>query len=615
LSATNKNVQPGLERIVRHCLEKNPEERFYSMRDVAFDLEALSGLSAPQAASEAGAARRRSVVPAAVAALAVAIAAAAGYWVRARQAPARPPSFHQLTYRRGTIWGARFGSDGRSVLYSAAWDGGRSEVFLGRTDAPDARPFGLPDADLLAVSSTGEVAVALHSRFTGAFTRAGTLARIAATGGGAPREILEGVEFADFSPDGKDLAIVRVVGGKYRLEYPIGKVLYETPGWIGEPRFSPRGDHIAFLDHPVQGDDGGGVGLVDLAGRKTALTPTTFASAKGLGWSPDGTEVWFGAVEVGGNRAVQAVSLSGRGRTLFRGTGVLTVADVARDGRVLVTHDLLRVGVIAVAPGETRERDLSWFDWSLLSDLSADGRFILFSETGEGGGSGYSAYLRAMDGSPAVRLGEGNGLAMSPDGKAVLAVLHPTGDQQIVRYPTGPGEPKSFGFSSLRVRRAEWLPDSKRFLMVAAEPGHQSRIYLVDPDLGKPKALTPEGANLIRDVDAHRYVGRQPDGTFCICSIDGGAPVPVSGLAPADAVIGPARDGWVYVARNNRSVPAKIDLVEVVTGRAEKWKELAPSDATGVAGLFGFRISPDGRSYAYSYGRGLSDLYVVEGLR
>ncbi len=391
LSATNKSVQPGLERIVRHCLEKNPEERFYSARDVAFDLEALSGLSAPQDAT-AGSSPRRATVPVAAAALALALAAVAGYWVRARQAPPSSPAFHQLTFRRGTIWGARFGSDGKSVLYSAAWDARGVQIFLGRTDAPDARLLGLADADLLAVSPTGEMAVALHSRFSGAFTRSGTLARVAATGGGAPREVLEGVEFADFTPDGKDLAIVRPIAGKYHLEYPIGKVLYETTGWVGESRFSPRGDRIAFVDHPVQGDDGGGVSVVDLAGKKVALAPPTFASIKGLAWSPDGREIWFAAADVGGNRALHAVSLSGRMRTLFQGTGVLTVADVARDGRVLLTHDVNRVGLTALAPGETAERDLSWFDWSLISDLSADGRVVLFSETGEGGGAGYSTY-------------------------------------------------------------------------------------------------------------------------------------------------------------------------------------------------------------------------------
>ena len=241
LSATNKSVQPGLERIVRHCLEKNPEERFYSTRDVAFDLEALSGLSSSGAvAATAGPSVMRRGVPAIAAVLGLVVAAVAGYWFHSRKGPAAPPSFHQLTFRRGEISSGRFGSDGKSVIYSAAWDGGATEIFLGRSDGPDARPFGLKNADVLAVSPSGEVAVSLNARASGAFTRAGTLARVAATGGGAPREIVENVEYADFPPDGKDIAIVRVVSAKCRLEYPIGKVIYETRGWIGDPRFSAR---------------------------------------------------------------------------------------------------------------------------------------------------------------------------------------------------------------------------------------------------------------------------------------------------------------------------------------------------------------------------------------
>ena len=615
LSATNKSVQPGLERIVRHCLEKNPEERFYSARDVAFDLEALSGLSAPQTAPMAGVVRRRVAVPVAAAVLAIVAAGIAGYWLRARQAPPSPPSFHQLTFRRGSLFTARFGSDGKTVLYSAAWDGGKAEIFVSRADSPEAKLFGLQDADVLAVSPSGEVAVTLHAARSGPFVRSGTLARVAATGGGAPREILEGVEFADFPPDGKDIAIVRTVAGKSRLEYPIGKVLYETTGWVSNPRFSPRGDRIAYVDHPAPNDDGGTVGVIDLAGKKTPLTPL-YASANGLAWSPDGSEIWFAAADVGGNRYLHAVTMSGRRRVLFRGTGTLTLADVSRDGRVLVSHDLNRVGVTAQPPGEARERDLSWFDWSLLADLSRDGRTILFTESGEGGGAGYSVYLRPTDGAAAVRLGEGNALSISPDGKHVFASLHPTGDRQLFSYPTGPGESRAYPFPGLQVGAAALLPDGRRFLMVAREPGHRGRVYLVDAEGRQPKALTPEGTGFFRVVDDRRFIGALADGRPALIPLGEGEPVPVRGVGPTDPIVGvAAREGWIYVVRGGRELPTHIVLVEMATGREEPWRDIMPADPTGIVGLFGIRISPDGRSYAYSYGRTLSDLYVVDGVR
>jgi Tol biopolymer transport system component len=617
LSATNKSVQPGLERIVRHCLEKNPEERFYSTRDVAFDLEALSGLSSSGAVTAAaGPSAMRRGVPAIVALLGLVVAAAAGYWLHARKAPAAPPSFHQLTFRRGDISSGRFGSDGKSVIYSAAWDGGPTEIFLGRSDGPDSRPFGLKNADVLAVSPSGEVAVSLNARAAGAFTRAGTLARVAATGSGAPREILENVEYADFPPDGKDIAIVRVVSSKCRLEYPIGKVVYETRGWIGEPRFSPRGDRIAFVDHPTVNDDGGAVAIVDLAGKKTTVTPL-YASMVGLAWSPDGSEIWFTAADVGGNRSLQAATPAGRLRVLFRGTGALTVADVSRDGRLLLAHSLNRIGLVALAPGDRSERDLSWFDWSLMADLSQDGRTVVFSESGEGGGPGYSAFLRATDGSPAVRLGEGSAGSISPDGKRVLCIVHPTTDQQIAIYPTGPGEAKVLSFPNLHARRAEWLPDGRHFLMAALETGHGGRVYLVDSEGGNPRPLTAEGVGgAFRGYDGKHFFGRDADRQYKLFPVEeGGGTLPVAGIEPADAIVGRSdRAGFVYV-RRGADLPARIVLVDIATGREEKWKDLAPADMTGIIGVYGIRITPDGRGYAISYARVLSDLYVVDGVK
>ncbi len=611
LSATNRNVPPGLERIVRHCLEKSPGERFQSARDVAFDLEALSEVSAPGVAVGAGPPRRGVALPVAVAIALV--TGAAGYALRARKAPAPLPSFRQLTYRRGALTDAFFGADGVSVAYAASWDGGSRKIYLGRSDGPDSHAFGMQDAGVLALSSTGEMAIELRPRPTGSFTLGGTLARVAAAGG-APREVLENVEFADFSPDGRDLAVVRVVAGRRRLELPIGKVLYETAGWIGNPRFSRRGDRIAFLDHPLVYDDAGRVSVVDLSGKKKDLT-SLFASAQGLAWSPDGSEIWFTAAEAGGNRWLHAVNASGRVRDLYRGAGVLTLHDVARDGRALLSHDVLRIGLLARAPGETRERDLSWFDWSLLADVSPDGRTLLFSETGEGGGVGYSVFLRNVDGSPAVRLGEGVGRSISPDGKWVLVLVHSPENAQLVAYPTGPGEPRTFPLGKLHPIDATWLPDGRRFLLVGGEPGKSPRVFLVDADRPDPKPLTPEGVSGFAILDANRFIVRRADRTWAIHSVDGGAPVPVKGLGPDDSLIGPtARAGWVYVRRGG-SMPPRIVQVELATGLEEPWKELTPPDPTGVVAIPIIRIVPDGRACAYSCTRQLSELYAVDGVK
>src|SRR5690242_17228771 len=258
LAQTNKEVHPGLDRIVRHCLEKNPEERFESARDVAFDLEALSSVSTSTAAAEAAPAPRRRgwIAPAAIAAaLALAAGLAAGYRTGKKAGYVPPPNYQQLTFRRGEIYSARFAPDGQSVVYAAAWDGRPVELFSTRTDRPESRNFGLVGGDVLAVSKSGEVLVSLDRHVQEPFIRVGTLAEVGISGGVAPREVLKDVQWADATPDGKEVAIVRDVALRSQLEYPIGKVLYQTAGWISNPRVSRDGSLVAFLEHPQRRDD------------------------------------------------------------------------------------------------------------------------------------------------------------------------------------------------------------------------------------------------------------------------------------------------------------------------------------------------------------------------
>ena len=391
LAQTNRDVHPGLDRIVRHCLEKNPEERFESARDVAFDLEALSNVSAPSgavAASAGRAVRRPSWAMAAGAAVAIAaVAALLAYSSGKKAGYVPPPAFHQLTFQRGEVGGSFFAPDGQTVVYSAAWEGRPFEIFVNRPESPESRPFGLANAEVLAVSKTGEMAVSLNRRTLEAFTRVGRLARISIAGG-APRDILDDVQWADWSPDGKELAIVRSSGVKNRLEYPIGKVLYETTGWVSHPRVSPRGDLVAFIDHPIPSDDGGSLAVVDLAGKKRILSPV-YSTAQGVAWRPSGAEIWYTAAEGGFNRAVHAATLSGKTRLVGRVPGISTIHDISKDGRVLMTNESDRLGVLAKGPGDEKERELSWLDYSLATDLSPDGKTLLITESGEGGGPGY----------------------------------------------------------------------------------------------------------------------------------------------------------------------------------------------------------------------------------
>jgi Tol biopolymer transport system component len=619
LAQSNRDIHPGLDRIVRHCLEKSPEERFQSARDIAFDLEALSGISAPSPAAAARAPRTWPRLALLVAAAALVSAGIAGLFAYAEGKKAgfvNPPSFHQITFSRGEVGGALFAPDGQTIMYSAAWEGQPFEIFIKRPESPESRPFGLAGAELLAISKSGEMAVSLDRRSTLPFVRTGRLARISIAGG-APRDILDDVQWADWSPDGKSLAIVRDAGGKTRLEYPAGKVLYETTGWIGNPRVSPNGDVVAFIEHGFPRDDGGSVAVVDLSGKKRTLSPV-YATAQGLVWKPDGSEIWYTAAEGGFNRGVHAITLSGKTRLVGRVPGISTIWDISKNGRVLMTMESDRLGILSRGPGEDKERELSWLDFSLATDISADGKTLLLTESGEGGGDGYSAYLRKMDGSPAIRLGEGSVIALSPDGAWAIGFLHPGSDPQMVLLPTGVGEPKPLSRDGLNVVEADFLPDGKQIVFSATEPGRGMRLYLRDTGGGKPRAISPEGYSFFHGAvtpDGRFAVAGGPERRMYLYPLGGGEPKALPGLTSDDMPIRFTPDGRALFFMTRGEVPAKIYRYDVASGGKEPWKALVPADRAGLNAIARAVITPDGRTYAYSYLRVLSYLQLVEGMK
>jgi hypothetical protein len=616
LSATNRSVQPGLERIVRHCLEKNPEERFYSARDLAFDLEALSGesTSGSRAASipAASIARRRVSMPVvAVAALAALVAGALGGRLLLRKS-AEPPRYTRLSFRRGLVQTARFAPDGETIIYGAAWEGAPFEVFTTRAGRRESRSLGFGPADILSVSGSGQLAISLSRRFTSGWESSGTLAQVSLEGG-APREVLENVQEADWAPDGKTLMVVREVGGRSRLEFPIGKVLYEAPGWISLARLSRRGDRIAFVDHPQRGDNVGSLCTLDLAGKKTVLTAR---SVHGLAWSPDGSEVWASS---GGT--LLAISRPEATRVLTRVPGGTWLLDVSRAGRVLLAHTNIRREIVGLPPGQIKEHNLSWFDWSFPDDLSNDGQTVLFDESNRQSEAGYEIYLRKTEGSAAVLLGEGYGTALSPDGRWALSVFRPFGQAQLVLLPTGAGQPHPLsGDALLWGQWGAWMPDGKGILFAASEAGHAPRLWVREIEGGRARPITPEGIRSYFNGNAI-----SPDGKFVtavdtqdravLYPIAGGEPRPIPGIAAGELPVRWNDATSLFVVSRPGELPATISRLDLATGRRELWKRLTPLDPAGVFSIDPVLITPDGKAYVYSYRRMLSELYLVEGLR
>jgi Tol biopolymer transport system component len=545
--------------------------------------------------------------------LAAAVALAAFYEGR-RTAEPSPPTFQRLTFRRGFINAARFAPDGHTIIYGAAWDGQPIQLFSMQPESPESRPLGFPDADLFAISSPGEIAVSVRHHAIGTWLRSGTLARMPLSGA-APRELLDDVQWADWAPDGTSLAVVRDVAGRNRLELPLGKVLYETAGWISHPRISPKGDLIAFLDHPARPDDGGSVVIVDLNGKLKILSGR-YHSLRGLAWSASGDEVWFTGGER--DRALNAVTLAGRVRVVTREAGRMTLNDISRDGRVLITRDDERLQINCLPPGETKERDLSWYDWSSARDLSDDGRTLLIGISGDAGAWADSTYLRKTDGSPAIRLGEAWALALSPDRKWAIASIANKSPVQLVLLPTGPGDAKALTNDAIDHSNARWFPDGKRFVFQGHEPNHAARLYVQDLVGGTPRAITPEGVGFSTgnpiSLDGQFVAGIDSDQKVWIYPVEGGEPRPVPGMALGDVPFRWSNDHSLFVGRLGE-LPLRIYRLDLSTGRKELWKEIKPDDLVGVKYLPRIVLTPDGKSYAYSYYRNLSDLYLIEGLK
>ncbi len=618
LSVTNQSISPGLERIVRHCLEKNPEQRFHSAHDVAFALDALSGTSATSAGTATRippTGRKRWLFAAAGITLALAAIVTAYLAGRRAETRARPDgaSFHQLTFRQQAIFSARFAADGKTIVFSAAPQGNSPELFVVRPEFPDPRPMGVTDVHLLAVSSKGELAVLTGARYLAHNVFQGTLARMPLEGG-APREVLENVREADWSPDGENLAVIRELNGRDRLEFPVGKVLYEAGGYLSDPRFSPGGDRIAFFEHPWKYDDRGQVSVVDLSGKKTVLTGGYWGE-EGLAWSQDGSEVLFSAGNMYSAFRVYAVTLSGRRRVALESAGGLTIRDVRRDGRWLATRDDYLQTMPVFLAGQSTERDLSWLDFSFSPILSADGKSVVFDEESGSLGVNYAVCLRKTDGSPVVRLGEGHPYDLSPDGKWVLAVV-PSTPPQLVLYPTGAGEARHLERGEIEAYESgKFFPDGASVLICGHEKSGASRCYVQAISGGKPKGLTPEGTtNGFVSPDGRQILVAGSDGLFVYPAGDGkGSRIP--GTTGDDQAIRWSGDGASILVFRLNEIPLRIERMALSTGRREFVRTLGPADLGGVVSLQSPFFSAGERSYAYVISRTISHLFLVEGAR
>ena len=609
-------LPPAIDRIVRRALEKNPAERFQSARDLGFALEALSGSTGSMPATmDAAPRKRRGAWP--LAAVLVLAAGAAGFFgarAMSRTTPTEPITFTPRTFDSQIVWTARFVGDDGTIVFSSSPRGLRPDLFVARAGSAMPQQIGPPGTHLLSVSSRGELAVLTDASFINQRLFRGTLARM--TLDGSPRPWLENVREAEWSPDGMTLATIRVTNSEDVLEYPIGTTLHKAPGYLSDLRVSPDGNHVAFFEHPVRYDDRGFVKIWDRGGSVRSLAGE-YWGMEGLAWRPDGQAVLFSAA-AGTNGLYQvhevATSPGSIARPMMPSPVHMLMLDVRRDGRWLVLSTDNRFSIRVRRPGADKEVDLPWMDAEWVPKLNADGTLVMFTDGNQSAGGNYAVSLRKTDGSPPLRLGEGNGIDLSPDGKYALAYLFsPT--PRIVVYPTGAGEPRTVDIAPIEnAQPIQWFPDSRRIVICGNEKSKAARCFAKDVDGGPPTPLTPEGFTQPGPFspDGSVMVVQAPDGTGHLLSLKDGAMRRFEGLTGNDAVFAwtPDRRGLLVGA----SVDMRIDRLDLTTGQRTPALQFELAGQPGIkGGGSGISITPDGRGYAYYYISMPSRLFEISG--
>lgn len=614
VSQTVPDIHPELERIINRCLKKEPERRWQTMADVKVALEELrdelesSGIQVtqPQVKKVVRRGSARTIILGVVAGVVLA-ALPVSYFAPRYMRSQPPPSFQRLSFRRGDITSARF-APGGAMVYSAEWEGSPSTLYSVLPGNREGRALQLPTGRVMAISPAGEMAILLGKG------PAGTLARVP-FGGGAPREILENVYYADWGPDGESLAAVRRVASKYRLEYPIGTVLHETEGRPPmAPRVSADGKLVAFFEFDVGVGDFS-VCIIGAHHAKQVLS----RGWRGLGWlswSPKGDEIWFSAAPAGADPALYAVNLSGAQRLISQAPGWIIMHDVARDGRVLITSVNSRLGILYAPPDGAAPQDLAWLDASQAFGLSADAKSLLFVELGGGEGRNSAIYLRKTDGSPAVLLGYGNHPALSPDGKWVVCVRQQQASSQLLLLPTGPGESRTLNIPNTVYQSVEWFPDGKRILYSGSEPGHAVRTWIYDLEGNQAKPITAEGVRGTRVspdgrsfvvVDSHKVL---------LGNLAGGEVKAIADLKPGETVVRWNADGSALFLARNEGATMEITQLNVASRQRRPWRTLkVPETGAEFFGPGPIALTPDGKAAACTFQHDLANLYVVRGLK
>ncbi|MFT3706939.1 MAG: protein kinase [Archangium sp.] len=597
-----EQVPPAWKPILERCLARDRDERFQSARDLAFALRGIG--KADRAAAKWWPL---------VAALCLAVAVAATFF--ALRAPATtsnaPPTFTRLTFQRGLLTGARYAPNG-AVAYSAAWNGNVSRVFTTRPDAQTFRGLAVNDAELLDVGRDGtlllKTGVTEQSIF--GFWSIGRLSRASMEFEGIAREEIDGVSDADLGDDGS-LAVIRAEKDVFRLEWPAGNVLVRATSWLAQPRISPDGTRLAFIDHPFTEDDGGRVVVIDRTGKQLAATGS-FLSVEGVAWGPN-AEVWFTGTTHGVTRELRALSLDGTSRLIQRAPGPLRLWDVdPLTGDALVSREDYRVSLYA-RDADGTQRDISWLDGSLLAGISADEATVYFFESFDGAGNDYALFARSFEGGPAVKLGEGASSSISPDGKQILVMQRaPTdGKRKLLVVPVGPGPTVELLPDVSQWSGVRWFPDGRRMLLLGG--GHPQVLSTDDPKPQPVPIAITSSYHVVIFPGGRTVASLGTDRRVSLFDLESGLETPVPELPPGAVPVSIDSEGRVLTALERLHLPTRLLEVDLAAHTVRALPPIVPLDNAGITGIEAVGMSGD--RWVYSSMQTLSTLYQVRGER
>jgi Tol biopolymer transport system component len=608
----------GLQRILSRCLEKSPERRFQSASDLAFAIEALSGTGSSQSAATAvvkdsGTAKHWIWLGAVSLACA---AVGAGIAWSLRPAPRPVAMFQRVSFERGTVVRGRFLSEGKTVVYSGVLKDGVPDTYVIREDYPTSVAAGLHGAMVLAISRQDQLAVLVRPRFWGQYVWGGTLARVP-LGGMEPRELLDNVFDADWSPDGNALAVIDQKHGKWQVEYPIGKVLLTTDNWLSDIRVSPDGKHVALFRHPAASkDDRGNVLLLDRDGKQKVIS-AEWEALEGMAWTPGGNEVWYSGAESGDQYCIRASTPEGKERVVYCGTSGTRLHDIAATGKALVSTQEERFTTAVIEHGSKMERELEGLGSAINPRLTPNGAEVVLTDVSERSGSDYSVFAEKMDGGAPVRIGEGGyGTDVSDDGKWVLVVLPGEVMGKVQVIPVGAGEGKTLQWQGFQVSSANWFPDGQHILLFGNPAGQTVGLYETDLKGTAPKMLVkeaPEWADVMPDAENLLLL---VDGTLVQRSLKDGSEKKLRELEPGEVPVDWAKEPRQLFTRIVSPTEVRIDKLDLGSEKREKWQVFQPRNQQGsLLNVQQVSITPDGRWVIINYLDQLGRLYESGTLR